>query len=268
MRRRKFHYPDKVAMSVFDLYALFLLGIAGTGHCIGMCGPLVLAFPGRIGHVGAHLYYHTGRVCTYVAIGAAMGALGQGLRRLAGHLGGDPLGTVARTQVLFSVLVAVFLFFLGLCRLGLVREPAWLAVAAPSKIPGHRSLLKAGLGSARRADMFRLGLLFGFLPCGLSYAAFARALAADGMARGGLLVLMFGLGTVPGLLFVGTGVSRVARRYARHSDIISGMLMIAMAILLGAGALQALFSVIQRAGTETELALSLNFFGPQAFYFF
>jgi sulfite exporter TauE/SafE len=89
--------------------------------------------------------------------------------------------------------------------------------------------------------MFLLGLLLGLLPCGLSYAAFARALAAGGPAQGALLVLAFSLGTLPGLLLVGTGASRFARRHAKLFDVLSGVLLVAMAAKLGIDAAVALF---------------------------
>ena len=68
----------------FELTPLFLLGFLGSGHCIGMCGPLVVAFPGQSGRFSAHLCYHGGRLLTYVVIGAVMGALGGGWSALTG----------------------------------------------------------------------------------------------------------------------------------------------------------------------------------------
>jgi sulfite exporter TauE/SafE len=86
---------------------------------------------------------------------------------------------------------------------------------------------------------FPLGLLLGFLPCGLSYGAFAQALGTGSAAAGAFLVLAFAAGTVPGLLLLGTGVSAVVRRYRRPSDIIAGVLMLYMAAMLVRKALNA-----------------------------
>jgi sulfite exporter TauE/SafE len=72
----------------------------------------------------------------------------------------------------------------------------------------------------------------GLLPCGLSYAAFGRALAAGGFAEGAVLVLAFGLGTAPALLAVGLGAGRLLQRYRAYSDPLAGMLMLAMAARL------------------------------------
>jgi sulfite exporter TauE/SafE len=220
-----------------DLYALFLLGILGTGHCVGMCGPLVFAFPARSGRMSAHLFYHLGRIGTYTAVGGTMGALGLGLSQLAGRSGLDPLAWIARLQVGFSLLAGAFLLVFGLSRLEIIREPAWMSLAAPEKIPGFGRILRsAGAGGS---GMLVLGMVLGFLPCGLSFAAFARALPAGGFLPGALMTLAFGLGTLPGLLLLGTGASGLARRYRRHSDILSGMVMIAMAASLAADVVQA-----------------------------
>jgi len=77
-----------------------------------------------------------------------------------------------------------------------------------------------------------LGLLLGFLPCGLSYGAFAQALGTGSASAGALLALAFAAGTVPGLLLLGTGLSAIFRRYRRPSDIIAGLLMLLMAAML------------------------------------
>lgn len=223
-----------------DLYALFLLGILGTGHCVGMCGPLVFAFPARSGRMSAHLFYHLGRIGTYTAVGGTMGALGLGLSQLAGRSGLDPLAWIARLQVGFSLLAATFLLVFGLSRLEIIREPAWMSFAAPEKIPGFGRILHSAGGG--RSGMLVLGMVLGFLPCGLSFAAFARALPAGGFLPGALMTLAFGLGTLPGLLLLGTGASGLARRYRRHSDILSGMVMIAMAASLAADVIQAWIS--------------------------
>jgi sulfite exporter TauE/SafE len=69
----------------------------------------------------------------------------------------------------------------------------------------------------------------GMLPCGLSFGAFARALAAADPLVGAGLALAFGLGTLPGLLMLGTGLSVLARRFRRHSDLLAGIVMTVIA---------------------------------------
>ncbi len=226
-------------MGDLDLISLFLLGLLGTGHCVGMCGPLVVAFPGRTGRFSPHLFYHLGRLVTYGAIGAVMGGIGSGLALVSVVTGSDHLQLVARLQVGLSILSAGFLLYFGLCQLGFFRQPRWMQIAAPEKIPGYRRIIRLAFIDQGAAEMVFTGLLMGFLPCGLSFAAFSRALAAGGVMRGFLLLAAFGIGTLPGLLLIGTGATSLARRYQPHADIIAGLLMIAMGLSLGLKALVA-----------------------------
>lgn len=226
-------------MNTADVSALFLLGLFGTGHCLGMCGPLVIAFPAQTGKFAAHLAYHGGRILTYSAVGAALGSVGAGLAQIAALSGGDHLAWIALIQVVFSLSAAGFLFGFGLSRLGLLRQPAWLSLASPGKIPGYHHVIQTARSGQRAGSMCLLGMLMGFLPCGLSFAAFARALAAGSHLTGGVFLLAFGVGTLPGLLLLGVGAAGLLRRYQKHSDILAGLLMLYMAISLGADAVQA-----------------------------
>ena len=219
-------------MDAAALVALFFLGLSGTGHCIGMCGPLVFAFPGKSGKLSAHLCYHAGRLATYVMVGVLLGSIGLAMARISVFAGFDFLTAIARIQVFFSLLAGVLLLFFGLGQLGLTRHPTLISVAAPDKIPGYRYLVRSAFLKSDPALMALTGLFMGFLPCGLSYAAFSRALTVSRPIEGGALLLAFGLGTLPGLLLVGTGASAISRRYRKHFDIFSGILMIGMALSL------------------------------------
>jgi len=222
-----------IPMDKLDLVPLFFLGLFGTGHCVGMCGPLVFAFPGKTGRFVTHLVYHGGRLSTYTVVGVFMGGLGAGLARLfSGAESTAYLKLLAQIQVAFSLLAGVFLIIFGLAQMGLINEPGWMAVAMPQKIPGYRKLVRGASTAGGNLDMLLIGLAMGFLPCGLSYAAFSRALATANPVNGGLCLVAFGLGTLPGLLLVGTAASRIARRYRRQSDILSGMLMLGMGLML------------------------------------
>jgi sulfite exporter TauE/SafE len=217
-------------MELTTLTSAMALGMLGTAHCIGMCGPLVLAFPSRVGGFGAHLYYHAGRILTYTLLGILLSGLGVALARLSFLVGADYLTVLARIQVLFALIAAVFLLILGLAQLGIIAEPSWMRVAAPTKIPGARSLLHMNTGPSDPARMFFTGMLMGFLPCGLSFAALARALALDHPLAGGLLLLVFGLSTLPGLMFLGGSASLLVRRYQRQFTLLAGLLMMVMSV--------------------------------------
>jgi uncharacterized protein len=224
-------------MEQVDLIGMFMLGLLGTAHCVGMCGPLIFAFPGRTGRLGSQVWYHLGRVATYVAVGAILGGLGALLGQLTGV---DTMSDVAALQIWLRFFAAALLGALGLIRLEWLREPHWFDRLNPERIPGFKRALAGASDSRDRASFFALGLLMGFLPCGLSYGAFAQALGSNSALAGALLVLAFAVGTVPGLLLLGTGLSAFVRRYRRPSDVLAGLLMLFMAAMLVRKALIAL----------------------------
>lgn len=203
-------------MTHFDMTGLFMLGLLGTGHCLGMCGPLVLAFPGRTGRFLPHIWYHTGRLSTYAVIGTLAGGVGMALSELA------PLQPVLRLAA------AGALGWLGLVQLGWLREPPWFGVLGPQRLPGFKRLHAAD--EAAPSGHLACGAAFGLLPCGLSYAAYAQALGTGSATAGAGAALAFGLGTVPGLLLLGTGFAAVVRRHRRAADCLAGILMLGMAV--------------------------------------
>jgi sulfite exporter TauE/SafE len=224
-------------MEHVDVAGMFMLGLLGTGHCVGMCGPLIFAFPGRTARFMPHVWYHLGRVTTYTVIGGILGGVGAALVALTGM---NTPGDVATLQMGLRLMGAALLTVFGLIRLGWVKEPRWFDQLNLERIPGFKRALDGASNSEGRAVFFTQGLFLGLLPCGLSYGAFAQALGAARAADGIFLVLAFAIGTAPGLLLLGTGVAAVVRRYRRPSDIIAGILMIAMAAKLAAKAWSAI----------------------------
>jgi hypothetical protein len=206
-----------------------------------MCGPLVFAFPGKTGKISSHFFYHAGRITTYMIVGGIMGGVGLAVAKLASVAGFDYLAAVNRIQVLFSLIAGAFLLSFGLGQLGITRHPKLISIATPEKLPGYRYLVRSAFLKSNPAVMALTGLFMGFLPCGLSYAAFSRALTVSRPLDGGAFLLAFGIGTLPGLLLVGTGASVLARRYRKHFDILSGILMIGMAASLLVKSIAAIF---------------------------
>ncbi|HEY3450285.1 MAG TPA: sulfite exporter TauE/SafE family protein [Myxococcales bacterium] len=225
-------------MHLADVAATFLLGLLGTAHCVGMCGPLVLTVssaksPSKLLSQAA---YHAGRSATYVALGAALGALAPSISGLAGAAGADPSRVLGTAQIWLSLVSATLLLALGLERLGLFRLPA---TGSPSRLPGF-ARVRDGMLAGRPGAIFLFGALMGTLPCGLSWAAFARALGAGGAGPAALLVLAFALGTVPGLLLLGTGAAGLARRGQKVLELAAAVLIVGMALRLGVDAVASL----------------------------
>ena len=179
--------------------AVFLIGLLGGTHCVGMCGGIVSALtvqiPGQVQRQWPiHLAYNLGRIATYTVLGTALGALGT-----VGFLFDDFLPI----QMGFYVLANVMLIALGLYLTGFTR------LLAPVERAGHgvwrrvQPLTRRFLPAKGPAQAFPLGLLWGFLPCGLLYSVLATALVTGSALRGGALMLAFGLGTLPNLLLAG-----------------------------------------------------------------
>lgn len=158
----------------------FGVGLLGGVHCAGMCGGFVLvaAAGGRRGWL-----FHAGRLAGYAALGAVAGLVGHGL-----DLGGAALG-LHRLRFLVA---AVLLLLFGLAFLGAFPR-RWLE-------PGAGAAVRLIGALRRRGGPFAwllLGLPIGLLPCGLLYPMYALAAGSGSPARGALLLLAFGLGTVP-----------------------------------------------------------------------
>lgn len=185
--------------------ALCLVGFLGGTHCVGMCGGIVAAlsaFPGSHGgpRWSLHLAYNAGRLTSYAIAGALVGSLGAAGTSLAGQL---PL-----RLALFG-LANLMLVAFGLYLLGVNRALAFTERAGQLLWRRLQPLGKRFLPARSAAQAFPLGLLWGWLPCGLVYSALATALAAGSATRGAGLMLAFGLGTLPNLLAMGLFAARL-----------------------------------------------------------
>lgn len=169
------------------LYSAFILGLISSLHCIGMCGPIAMMLPldhqNEAKKVTQIVTYHLGRLTAYAIIGLIFGLLGRGF-------------FLAGLQQKMSI-------FIGLAMI--------IAVLIPEKIfsrynfskPVYKiiSKIKSSLGSQFKnrsfKSLFTIGLLNGFLPCGMVYIALFGAIAMQSAGFGVLYMVLFGLGTVP-----------------------------------------------------------------------
>jgi uncharacterized protein len=171
-----------------ELWTPFILGLVGSPHCAGMCGPLALALPQADRNPAAffagRIAYNLGRLVTYCAMGLVFGLIGRTLL-LAG----------------FQQWVSIGLGILLLAGLFASRK---LALWRPITLIVDRLKSTMGMLLRRRsADaLLVLGLLNGLLPCGLVYVACAGAAATGDLFQGALYMLAFGAGTVPMLLAI------------------------------------------------------------------
>ncbi|WP_412479408.1 sulfite exporter TauE/SafE family protein [Azonexus sp. IMCC34839] len=181
--------------------ALFLVGLLGGTHCVGMCGGIVGALSmGGPARWSMHFAYNGGRIFSYTLAGALAGALG------AATLGLEQQWPIR--QVLF-LLANLMLIALGLYLLGVTRALAFTERAGQHLWRHLQPMTRRFLPAQTVAQAFPLGLLWGWLPCGLVYSALVSALSAGSATRGAALMLAFGLGTLPNLLLAGIVLARL-----------------------------------------------------------
>ena len=209
---------------------MFLVGLLGGVHCAGMCGGIVsaLAFqmPGKSAGGGAawsiHLAYNLGRITSYALAGALMGALGS-----LGLL----LDKALPVQLALYVAANLMMVALGLYLTGISGALAFTERAGQWLWRRIQPATRRFLPVRGPAQAFPLGLLWGWLPCGLVYSVLAMALLTGSALRGAATLLAFGLGTLPNLMLAGLLL-------ARFRSVIQGR-----ALRLGAGLLVLGFGV-------------------------
>jgi uncharacterized protein len=169
------------------LYTAFIFGLISSFHCIGMCGPIALMLPvdrtNQSKKVIQIITYHIGRLSAYAAIGLVFGLLGKGL-------------FLAGIQQKLSI-------FIGVLMILVILIPERVIARYNFSKPVFRfiSKIKTSLGKQFKnksyKSLFTIGLLNGFLPCGMVYVALFGAMAMQSESLGVLYMILFGIGTVP-----------------------------------------------------------------------
>lgn len=179
-----------------DLFAALLMGLAGAGHCLMMCGGLA----GAANHAGdgkstrllTLLSYNAGRLTSYMLAGALVGWLSQAV-----------VGAMTPALIVLRFLAAFFLialgcyfggWWLGLQKLERLGRPLWQHLAPTA------ARLRQGHGLFSR---YLAGTVWGWLPCGLVYSALSWSALSASAAQGALYMLAFGIGTLPAMVAFG-----------------------------------------------------------------
>lgn len=209
----------------------FLLGLFSTIHCVGMCGGIIgalsLSLPMEIRNHKPRMLmfvatYNIGRIMSYSLAGLVAGAIGTGVLASVGF---DQGHTILRA-IGIAMMIAIGLYLAGwlpqLSTIEKIGVPIWKRLEPM----GRRLLPVASLPKA-----LAYGLIWGWLPCGLVYFVLVWALTAGNAIQGALMMLAFGVGTLPTLLATGFMTSWLTR-FARSSTArqVVGLLIIAMAI--------------------------------------
>lgn len=175
-----------------------ILGLTSNLHCIGMCGPLVMAIPmkrrNNLSLIAGILQYNAGRILTYFLLGLLIGTIGLTIQTF------DVLQWISIFSGIFLILFAWRKFF-----------PSKLNTAF--KISGVYLFITRNIGTILASEsplkLTLLGMLNGLLPCGMVYLGLLNAILAGNLFQSGLAMAIFGLGTLPSMIFVAYSAAKL-----------------------------------------------------------
>ncbi len=177
---------------MFDLITPLTIGLIGSFHCIGMCGPIAVALPlknnSHFARISGAIIYNLGRSFTYGVLGVFFGLLGQGIQ-LAGF------------QQWTSILLGVFMI-VGVLFPYFFKQKINISSIFTGYAGRLINSLRKLFSSRTYNSLLGIGLLNGLLPCGLVYVAIAGAINTNQVISGALFMILFGLGTIPMMLII------------------------------------------------------------------
>lgn len=169
------------------LIGAILMGLVGNLHCLGMCGPIALAVPVKDGNrknrLSSAFIYNTGRILIYVLFGAFFGLFGQGLQMA---------GLQQKTSITIGIMILLILLFPVLFKnFNILNSPFF------SWVNKLKTAFQGHFKKRSYRSIFTIGLLNGFLPCGLVYMALAGSITTGSVWNGMAFMALFGIGTLP-----------------------------------------------------------------------
>jgi hypothetical protein len=218
-----------------SLTIAFVTGVISSfGHCLGMCGGIVAIYsarqaavasadgtqPNLIMRVGSLVPVHIGRIMTYTFLGTLVGFAGAMLNQVGGSVG---------WQGAFSIIVGIGMIFIALSLIGVLPSIETILASATSGIaPMQR--MRGLFGKRNIWATITLGILWGFLPCGLVFAMLVVASSTQSAWGGALTMIAFGLGTVPTLLGFGLAANMLSPKLRGRLQLFAGLLILLFAI--------------------------------------
>jgi uncharacterized protein len=227
-------------MGALSLGAALVAGLAGSGHCLGMCGGIAGALAmrnrapsdGRAGNsrLALALAYNLARITSYALGGAVAGLLGRTLLRA---IDVAPLSVAFRVAAGLIMLAAGGRLLFGWRLLEPIEAAGaglWRRIAPLTSRSSNRAGLPGAIG---------LGLAWGWLPCGLTYSMLLLAATTASVTNGALVMAAFGLGTLPSMLTATLAFDRAARALASRASLrnVAGALLVAFGAWTGGNAL-------------------------------
>jgi len=211
-----------MSLSLLEFFVpAFLLGLLGSVHCVGMCGPIAMALPvhqfDTQGKLLRYALYHIGKILSYTLLGAIVGSVGAGFLLM---------GVQQWLSISIGVLMILFVLFSG-------NYFSSFSIGIFAKLNGWIKAQFSGFIQQKTLSSFWfIGLLNGLLPCGLVYAGLAGALATFSVAGAAGFMFFFGLGTVPLLLMFTMYANATGFKTMRAFQKAVPVVLIAMGILL------------------------------------
>jgi sulfite exporter TauE/SafE len=206
--------------SVFEIG--FLMGLLGSVHCIGMCGPLMMALP--ISHrtdfqkIVALFLYHAGKILSYSILGILLGLFGSQF---------PVFGFQRNISIVLGVTMLLYVLYVFVLK---PRHIQWWPLSS------MYNLIVINLSKLFKSNsifsFLMIGMLNGLLPCGMIYLALSSSLATQNILHGGMLMAFFGLGTVPALMMVAIGGQYMGFAFRRKIQKILPVFIFGMGVLL------------------------------------
>ena len=174
------------------LYSAFIFGLISSFHCIGMCGPIAMMLPvdrsNEVKKITQIIMYHIGKLTAYGTLGLIFGLLGRSFY-------------LAGMQQQLSIIVGILMILVAV-----IPERVFAKYNFSKPVYRVITKVKSSLGQQFKnksyKSLFTIGLLNGFLPCGMVYVAIFGAIAMQSVSLGVLYMLLFGIGTIPMLTAV------------------------------------------------------------------
>ncbi len=203
------------------LWTAFMIGLGGSLHCVGMCGPIALALPQQAGNqwlaAANVLIYNLGRVFTYILLGFIIGTIGKGI-------------FIAGIQGYFSIALGILLLLVALFSINVEKK-----IVALYPIQRLQRWVGKNLGyllkQNSRFGLFSIGVLNGLLPCGLVYMAIIGALTTGNIWSSGLYMGLFGAGTIPLMMATALAGQFITINWRNRIRRLFPLFLIAFAIL-------------------------------------
>jgi uncharacterized protein len=230
-----------------EIWAGFAIGLVGSFHCVGMCGPIALALPvvfeSNVKLFLSRLLYNLGRVITYAMFGAVLGLFSNRI---------VVIGLQQYTSIIIGVLIVLYV----------VTPRKYKAKLSSTKVYSSiNNSIKKGFNKVTQnkstSSFLLIGIINGFLPCGLVYVALAGAINTGGVISGAAFMALFGLGTLPVMFitsvagkYINVGVRRKINKLVPVFAFILGVIFILRGLNLGIPYISPPLKNFAKPGTE------------------